>query len=217
MPHEDTSAAKPPDDLVKMGWYLDPSLFLPFIDANVRRALDAAEPDDGKTVLSIRGLSNTKRQSFVPALVGGRRVAFELTSNVDHLRNVHLSNQTIFYYSELTKAEVFRSIRRAHAQRASSEVAAWWEAFRFVMLDYREVAMSTAVGGELSNLALNFPIQKNAQDYMHLITARSANLAFITSDKLAGQLDELQARYYPHIYYWPAIREHLPVLDVFRD
>jgi hypothetical protein len=122
----------------------------------------------------------------------------------------------VFHFSELTKAEVFRAVRRTHVQRQPSEVLAWWDSLRFVLLDYREVPMTAVNTGEFSNLALNFPIQKNAQDYLHLITAKGAGLAFITSDKLGGQLDDLKRDYYTHIYYWPNIRDRIPIQDIFR-
>ncbi len=69
----------------------------------------------------------------------------------------------------------------------------------------------------LADLALNFPIRKNAQDYIHLIIAKRNGLAFITSDKLDDQIKEFQEKYYPHIYYWPEIKDDIPLDDVFKE
>jgi hypothetical protein len=69
---------------------------------------------------------------------------------------------------------------------------------------------------ELSRLALQFPISKNVQDYIHMIIAKANDLAFVTSDKLDGQIEGLRKDYYPHIYYWPEPVGTIPVDDIFR-
>ncbi len=66
-------------------------------------------------------------------------------------------------------------------------------------------------------MALRFPIRKNVQDYIHLIISKKNGLAFITSDKLDDQIKDLQEKYYPHIYYWPEIKDDIPLDDVFKQ
>lgn len=70
---------------------------------------------------------------------------------------------------------------------------------------------------KLSELALDFPIRKNVQDYLHLIIAKKEGFAFITSDKLDNQIKDLQEEYYPHIYFWPEIKDSIPLDDVFKQ
>jgi len=117
-----------------------------------------------------------------------------------------LSNGTRYYYSELTKAEVFRSLRRAQPERQTHEIQEWWAAFAFLLRDYQKAQLDFAIDDEFSRLALEFPIRRNVQDYLHLITAKHKELAFITSDKLDGQIEKLRTNYYQHIYYWPDLR-----------
>ena len=89
-------------------------------------------------------------------------------------------------------------------------------AFAFLLNDYRKVEWDFPIDDEFSNLALDFPIRKNVQDYLHLIAAKEKGLAFVTSDKLDSQIDDLKERYYPHIYFWPDIREKIPINEAFR-
>ena len=203
------------ETLMNMGWYLDTSLFKDFIERNIRKGFDTAEEHDGRTILRIKGLSK-KVQIFVPVIIGSNRVTFELTRNMDHLRNIYLSNKTHFHYSELTKAEVLRALRRSHPQRNSSEILDWWHAFCFLLFDYERVELDFPIGEELSNLVLGFPIRKNVQDYLHLMIAKTKGLALITSDKLDGHIEDLMKSYYPHVYYWPDVRDMIPVDEIFK-
>ena len=87
----------------------------------------------------------------------------------------------------------------------------------FFAIDYRKVEADYQIDQELADLALNFPIRKNAQDYIHLIMAKRNGLAFITSYKLDDQIKEFQEKYYPHVYYWPEIKGDIPLDDVFKE
>jgi predicted nucleic acid-binding protein len=202
--------------LINMGWFLDTSLFMDFIQTNVRVGFDKAEDLDGKTILHIQA-SGTKRQVWVPVIMGGKRFAFELTKNIDLLQLIHYSHKTNYYYSELTKAEVLRALRRAHPERDRQQILRWWEAFRFLLLQFNKIELDFTITNELSTLALDFPIRKNVQDYIHLITAKQKGLAYITSDKLQNQLEDLRTKYYPHIYFWPEIKDKIPIAKIFRD
>lgn len=203
------------EKLLKMGWYLDTSLFMDFIDRNIRVGFDTAEDDDGHTILHIKA-SNKRTQMFVPVISNGIRYAFELTKNLNQLRNIQLSNGIKYYYSELTKAEVVRALRKAHTSRDSIEIMNWWGSFCFILGDYQKIETAFKLNEELSTLALDFPIRKNVQDYLHLIISKELALAYVTSDKLDDQIEELKERYYPHIYYWPDIKDKVPVDDIFK-
>ena len=111
---------------------------------------------------------------------------------------------------------MLRAFRKAHPERAKSEILDWWGAFTFLLNDYRKVDWDFPIGDECSNLALDFPIRKNVQDYLHLIAAKEKELAFVTSDKLDDQIDDLRESYYPHIYFWPDVREKIPIDEVFK-
>lgn len=205
-----------PDGLLQMGWYLDTSLLMDFIDRNVRVGFDTAEPYDGKSIIHLKGVPKSGRVMVVPILSGEKRFQFELTSSINDLRMLHYTSNTLYYYSELTKAEVFRSLRKAHTQRSESEISNWWDALTFLMGKYQKVEIDVPIGEELSKLALTFPIRKNVQDYLHLIIAKKKELAYITSDKLDDQIEELKVDYYQHIYYWPQLKEKLPLDAQFR-
>ena len=198
------------DSLVNMVWYLDTCLFMDFIDRNVRTAFDNATASDGRTVLRMEGLK-AGSHTFVPAVSGGLRFAFELTKTLSWLRAVQTSLGVSYRYSGLTKAEILRSLRKTHSGRSTEEILAWWQAFTWLLGDYQAVELATGVDEELTTLALSFPIRKNVQDYLHLITAKKLDLAFVTSDKFDNQLDELRAQYYRHIYFWPEIKNLLPL------
>lgn len=199
------------EKLTHIGWYLDTCLFKDFIERNIRVGFDTAETHDGQTILHVSEVGKRHRRIFVPVIAQGKRFAFELTMAVDELRTIQFSNGTSYYYSELTKAEVFRALRKAHPKRAKSEILSWWEAFAFLMGDYRKVELDFHIGEEFSGLALNFPIRKNVQDYLHLIVAKEKGLAFVTSDKFDGQIDDLKESFYPHIYFWPDVRGEVPI------
>jgi len=201
--------------LMGMPWYLDTSLFKDFIERNIRKGFDTAEQHDGSTIIHVTGIPSGKPLILVPVIAGSRRFQFELTSNLDSLRNIHFSNKTQYRYSELTKAEVLRSLRKTHSSRSSGEILAWWEAFCFLLKDYTMVPTRIDLDEELSKLALEFPIKKNVQDYIHMIIAKTYDLAFVTCDKLDGQIEDLQRAYYPHIYYWPDIVGTIPIDDVY--
>ena len=204
------------DTLMNIGWYLGTSLFMDFIERNIRRGFDSAEEHDGHTILLVK-CSSQRVQAFVPVIAGSKRFAFELTRNVDQLRNIQLSHRTQFYYSEMTKAECLRALRKAHVQRQNADILDWWQAFCFLLRDYRRVELDFQIDEELSTLALNFPVRKNVQDYLNLIISKKKGLAFITSDKLDGQIEELQKDYYSHIYYWPEIKDKVPLDEVFKQ
>ena len=204
------------ETLTHIGWYLDTCLFMEFIKRNIRVGFDTAETHDGQTILHVSGVGKRRRRIFVPAIARGRRFAFELTWTADQLRMIQFSNGTPYYYSELTKAEVLRALRRAHPEREKPEILGWWEAFVFLLGDYRRVELDFHIGEELSALALNFPIRKNVQDYLHLIIAKEKGLAFVTSDKLDGQIEGLKKSYYPHIYFWPDVGKKFPIDEIFN-
>lgn len=89
---------------------------------------------------------------------------------------------------------------------------------RFILHKYEEVKVDfSIITNELSNLALNFPIKKNVQDYIHLIIAREKQLVFLTLDKLDDQIELLQKNYYPYIYYWPDFKNLFPNYDPFPN
>lgn len=201
---------------MRLGWYLDTSLFMDFVDRNIRVGFDNAEVHDDHTVLHITGLSKAGTRMFVPAISNGKRFAFELTKNVNLLRNIQYSNKIPYFYSELTKAEVFRALRKTYPHKEISEILDWWKSFCFLLSDYQKIESDYPIDQELSDLALHFPIQKNVQDYLHLIISKKKGLAFITSDKLGDQIKDLQESYYPHIYYWPEIKDDVPLDDVFK-
>ena len=188
-----------------------------FIDRNVRVGFDTAEEHDGHTILHVKGKSKTGIRTFVPVLVGGKRYQFELTKTMNLLRNISYSNKIEYYYSGLTKAEVYRALRKTHFHRASSDIIEWWKSLRFLLNDYRKVDIDFSFDEELLNLALRFPVRKNVQDYIHLIISKKKNLAFITSDKLDNQIKELQKSYYEHIYYWPEIKDKIPLNEEFKQ
>ena len=198
------------ENIVKMGWYIDTSLFMDFIDRNIRTGFSNSEPYDGKTIMSVTCSAGIHK--FVPAIANGIRFAFELTTNIDKLRCIHFTHKTRFYYSELTKAEVLRSLRKSHSKRNQKEIISWWKALCYLMADYKKVESENLLGQELSQLALTFPISKNVQDYIHLILAKQNQLAFITSDKLNGQIDAIKENYYSQIYYWPEFKKDIPIL-----
>ncbi|MBL7186593.1 MAG: hypothetical protein ISS70_09725 [Phycisphaerae bacterium] len=197
-------------NILAMGWYLDTSLFMDFIDRNIRTGFSSPEPYDGKTIMSVTVSAGIHK--FVPAITAnGMRFAFELTTNIDKLRCIHFTHKIRFYYSELTKAEVLRALRRSHSNRDQREIVSWWKALCYLLEDYNRVE-SENFDQELSQLALSFPISKNVQDYIHLILAKQNQLAFITSDKLDGQINAIRENYYSQIYYWPEIRQDIPIL-----
>jgi hypothetical protein len=187
-----------------------------FIERNIRVGFDTAETHDGQTILHVKGVGKRRTRIFVPVISQGKRFAFELTRTVNELRIIQLSNGIPYYYSELTKAEVLRALRKAHPERDKPEIPDWWGAFAFLLGDYRKVNLDFPIGDEFSRLALDFPIRKNVQDYIHLIAAKEKKLAFVTLDKLDDQIDDLRELYYPHIYFWPDIREKIPVDEVFK-
>ena len=203
--------------LLQMGWYLDTSLFQDFVNRNIRTAFDTAEEYDGHTLLRITGLNKVGMRSFMPALGGGKRYQFELTKTINYLQLTQYLFGTTFFYSELTKAEVIRALRAAHSGREKAEILSWWDAFRYIISNYQKVDIDFHLDEELSDLALHFPIRKNAQDYIHLITARKKGLAFVTADKLADQIAELRLNFYQHIYYWPTFKEKIPIPDEFKQ
>jgi hypothetical protein len=188
-----------------------------FVDRNIRVGFDTAEVDDGHTLLHITGSSKTGVRTFAPIISNGKRFAFELTKNVNLLRCIQYSNKIPYFYSELTKAEVFRALRKTYPHREISEIMGWWQSFCFLLSNYQRVESDYQIDQELSDLALHFPIRKNVQDYLHLIISKKKGLAFITSDKLDDQIKDLQERYYPYIYYWPEIKDDVPLDDVFKD
>ena len=198
------------ENIVKMGWYIDTSLLMDFIDRNIRKGFSDSEPYDGKTIKNVTCGAGVHK--FVPAIADGMRFTFELTTNIDYLRNIHFTHKTSFYYSELTKEEVLRSLRKSHAKSDQEEIISWWKALCFLMKDYKKVKSENLLGQELPELALAFPISKNVQDYIHLILAKQNKLAFITSDKLNGQIDAIRENYYSQIYYWPEIKKDIPIL-----
>jgi predicted nucleic acid-binding protein len=202
---------------MRLGWYLDTSLFKDFVERNVRIGFDTAEVHDGRTLLHVKGKSKSGIRTFAPVISNGKRFAFELTHNVNLLRNIRYSNGLQYYYSDLTKAEVFRALRKTYPERETSEIVNWWESFCFLLGNYQKVESDYQIDQELSELALNFPIKKNVQDYIHLIIAKRKGLAFITSDKLDDQIKEFQERYYPHIYFWPEIKDDIPLDDAFKQ
>ena len=205
-------------ELMSLGWYLDTSLFKDFIERNIRIGFDNAELDDGHTLLRIKGSSKKSvLRSFAPVISKGKRFDFELTRNVDLLRKIQYSNKTRFYYSDLTKAEVFRALRKTYPQRETVEILEWWGAFRFLLSDYQKAESDYPIDQELSDLALNFPVKKNVQDYIHLIISKRKGLAFITSDKLDNQIKDFREKYYPHIYLWTEIKDEIPLDDVFKQ
>jgi len=193
-----------------MGWYLDTSLFMHFVQQNVRKGFDTARVQDGKTILKVEGIK-AGRHTFVPVKSNGMIFAFELTDTINWLRCIQMSLGTRYYYSELTKAEVFRALRKTHMERTENEIVAWWKAFTWLLGDYQPVSLVSGTDEELSQLALAFPIRKNVQDHIHLITAKKAGLAFLTSDKLDGQIDKLRHSYHRHIYFWPEAKNHVPL------
>jgi predicted nucleic acid-binding protein len=203
--------------LMNMGWYLDTSIFMDFIDTNIRVGFDTAEVFYGHTLLHVSGTSKSAIRSFAPVLANGRRFTFELTKNMDLLRFIQYSNKILYFYSELTKAEIFRSLRKTYPQRDISEILDWWKAFCFLLSDYKKIETDFQIDQELSSLALNFPIRKNVQDYLHIMIAKKNGLAILTSDKLDNQISELQEKYYPYIYYWPEIKDNIPLDDVFKQ
>jgi hypothetical protein len=204
--------------LITLGWYLDTSLFLSFIQQNIRIGFDTGEDHDGHTILQVKGSPKSKSgvRTFVPVIAGGKRFAFQLTKNIEQLRNIQVSNNILFYYSELTKAEVIRHLRRVYLQRAKSEILDWWHAFCFVLLRYQKIEIDFPIDEELSALSLDFPINKNVQDYIHLIIAKKKGLAFITDDKLGNQIEDLKKVYYPHIYSWSEIKYQIPIDPIFE-
>ena len=202
--------------LTQMGWYLDTSLFMDFIDRNIRTGFDNVEEHDGQTLLHIKGTGKTAVRVFVPVIRGDKRFAFELTKTVNMLRNIQLSNGITYFYSDLVKAEVLRALRKGYPTRESSEILNWWHAFCFILGDFQEVKLDYDLGKELSSLALNFPIRKNVQDYIHLNTSKEKGLAFITLDKLDNQIEELRENYYPYIYYWHEVKDKVPIDDIFK-
>jgi len=203
--------------LMNLGWYLDTSLFMDFIDRNIRIGFDTAEAHDSHTLLHVTGSSKASIRTFVPVISNGKRFDFELTKNISLLRFIQYSNKISYFYSELTKAEVVRALRKTYPQKQISEIPDWWQAFCFLLSDYRKIEMDYQIEQELSDLALNFPIRKNVQDYLHLIISKKKGLAFVTSDKLDNQISDLQERYYPHIYYWPEIKDNIPLDEVFKQ
>jgi hypothetical protein len=207
-----------PEDLTRLlglGWYLDTSLFMDFIDRNVKTAFDTAEEHDGRTLLHLG--PGTKAGFYTPLVVNGRRFQFALTHNVTHLQFIQVQYKTRYFYSELTKAEIFRALRKSHSERPTTEIQDWWAAFCALMRDYSRAEAGIEIGEELSELALNFPIRKNAQDYLHLIISRRQGLAFITSDKLGDQISELKRQYYPEIHYWPDVRDAVPLEEILKN
>jgi len=205
------------DTLMSLGWYLDTSLFMDFVDRNIRIGFDTAEVHDGQTLLHIKGKSKAGSRMFAPVIANGKRFAFELTKNVNLLRYIQLSNKIPYYYSELTKAEVVRALRKTYPQREISEILDWWAAFCFLLSDYRKVELAYQIDEELTDLALRFPIKKNVQDYVHLMISKKNGLAFVTSDKLDDQIKDLQEKYYPHIYLWSEVKDQIPLDDVFKQ
>lgn len=210
------------DELLNLGWYLDTSLFMDFIDRNVRIGFDNAEIYDGHTLLQAKGAPKKETRMFAPVLSNDKRFDFELTQNINLLRFIQLSNNTRYYYSDLTRAEIFRALRKAHPDREKSEISEWWNAFCFLLSgyprsNYQKVESDYQIDRELTDLALNFPIKKNVQDYIHLIISKRNGLAFITSDKLDDQIMDLQEKYYPHIYFWPEIKDDVPLDAVFKQ
>lgn len=194
-----------------MGWYIDTSLFMDFIDRNIRTGFDSSETYDGKTIMSVTLSAGVHK--FVPAInTDGMRFAFELTANIDKLRCIHFTHKIHFYYSELTKAEVLRALRKSHSNRDQKEIISWWNALCYLMIDYNKVENENLLSQELSQLALTFPISKNVQDYIHLILAKQNQLAFITSDKLNDQINAIRENYYSRVYYWPEIKQDIPIL-----
>lgn len=203
--------------LTSLGWYLDTSLFMDFVNTNIRVGFDTAETHDGHTLLHVTGSSNSGVRTFLPIIANGKRFQFELTKNVNLLRFIQYSNKISYFYSEITRAEIIRALRKTYPQREKSEILDWWQAFCFLLSTYQKIEIDYQIDKELSDLALNFPVRKNVQDYLHLIISKKENLAFITSDKLDGQINDLQERYYPHIYYWPEIKDDIPLDEIFKQ
>jgi len=121
------------NSLMSLGWYLDTSMFKDFIERNIRIGFDNAEVDDGHTLLHVTGTSKSGVRMFAPVISNGKRFAFELTHYINMLRFIQYSNKTTYYYSDLTKAEVFRALRKAYPQRGTAEILNWWEAFCFLL------------------------------------------------------------------------------------
>lgn len=199
--------------ITSLGWYLDTSTFHDFVDRNIRIGFDNAEHHDGSTILHITG---NKSGVYVPVIRQGKRYAFLLTQTVNHLRILQMAYNLNFYYSELTRAEVYRSLRKAHGERSKTEITDWWGAFQFLMNNYQKTELDFGIDHELPNLALDFPIRKNIQDYIHLIIAKKNGLAFITSDKLDDQIEDLKATFYQHIYFWPELKNQIAVPEEFK-
>ena len=110
---------------MSLGWYLDTLLFRDFIERNIRIGFDNAEEDNGQTLLHVTGTSKSGVRMFAPVISNGKRFAFELTRYVNLLRSMQYSNKTPYYYSDLTKAEVFRALRKAYPQRSTVEILNW--------------------------------------------------------------------------------------------
>ena len=203
------------EDLLKKGWYLDTSLFQDFIQKNIRVGFDNAIDCNGKTIVHIN-CSSSKRQVWVPMIINGKNVSFELTNQMEMLQNFQLSHDLNFYYSDITKAEVIRNLRKGFDNKKKSEITDWWNVFSKILNKYNQVMIDFDFDNELSELALNYPINKNVQDYIHLIISKKNKLAFITSDKLDDKIYELKASYYSDIYYWQDVKDQIPINDIFK-
>lgn len=150
-------------------------------------------------------------------IINGKNVSFELTGIIEKLQMFQISNNLNFYYSQISKAEVFRSLRKGFDNRSNSEINQWWNVFSSILKSYHPVRTEIDINSDLSALALDFPINKNIQDYLHIIICKQNNLPFITKDKLDGKLEEIKNSYFHDIYYWPDIKDQIPVLDVFKQ
>ena len=109
------------EDLLKKGWYLDTSLFQDFIQKNIRVGFDNAIDCNGKTIVHIN-CSSSKRQVWVPMIINGKNVSFELTNQMEMLQNFQLSHDLNFYYSDITKAEVIRNLRKGFDNKKKSDL-----------------------------------------------------------------------------------------------
>ena len=71
------------ENILASGWHLDTSLFMDFIDRNIRTAFSNSEPNDGRTTMRVTCSAGIHKS--VPAITNGKRFALELTANIDKL------------------------------------------------------------------------------------------------------------------------------------
>ena len=76
-----------------------------------------------------------------------------------------------------------------------------WGGLLSVFPNYKKVKVDgfSAKSQELIDLVLKFPIKKNIQDYLHILTAKHNKLWFITGDNMDGWLQKIKKNYYAKI------------------